>query len=328
FVVVISMDVRYVTRALEKVYEGVLIRSGEPSGLDYIEKIIQIPYRVRPVAEPAVSSFLWSQMSPEDPVTTDRPPAARTGGMDDRSGVQTEPGEPAGSRQPDRLQQGEESRTPTTGPYRTELRVLPTETKKFSSQDHALISACCAAFEVSPRTMKRLVNVFKLLKIIWYRQGLDDGPPEPVKKAMLALLVIAARYPEPMRQLLHATERRFMAAEAEAGRRVVEFLVERVHEHAPRALIARDWQEVETALRNPSLISQELTFEELHERHLHEVSSFSFIGESDPEREAALRRDFYRPAPSEATQTVSTAGANSMEGALTTQDPAGPGQPS
>jgi len=37
FVVIIAIDVRYVTRALEKEYKDVLVRSGEPSGLDYIE---------------------------------------------------------------------------------------------------------------------------------------------------------------------------------------------------------------------------------------------------------------------------------------------------
>src|ERR1041384_5499761 len=46
FVVVIAMDVRYITRALETQYRGILVRRGDPSGLDYIEKIIQIPYQV------------------------------------------------------------------------------------------------------------------------------------------------------------------------------------------------------------------------------------------------------------------------------------------
>ena len=44
FVLVIAVDLRFVTRALEKQYSQVLERDGEPSGLDYIEKIIQVPY--------------------------------------------------------------------------------------------------------------------------------------------------------------------------------------------------------------------------------------------------------------------------------------------
>ena len=49
FVVILGLDTRYVTRALEKEYKEILQHEGDPSGLDYIEKIIQIPYRVRPI---------------------------------------------------------------------------------------------------------------------------------------------------------------------------------------------------------------------------------------------------------------------------------------
>jgi hypothetical protein len=287
FVVVVAMDVRYVTRALEKVYQGVLIRGGEPSGLDYIEKIVQIPYRVRPVSAAAVGSFLRWQMSPlrGEPGVGGEPPPASIGGAE---------GPPEPQEQTE-LQEGEGSSTPIARPYQSELRVLPTETLEFYIEDHELISTCCVSFEVSPRTMKRLVNVFKLLKIIWYRQGLDKGPEREVKRAMLALLVIAARFPEPMRQLLYEMERVYVEPQPKSAKPVVEFLLDRCREHRDQALIPQDWGGVKAALSNPDLISQELTFEELHERHLHLVSTFSFIGENDPEREATLRRDLSRP---------------------------------
>jgi len=296
FVVVLAMDVRYITRALEKVYAGVLVRWGMPSGLDYIEKIIQIPYRVRPVSEPAVSSFLWSQMSPEKPVAgSESRLAAPPGAASATQPAVPEPGSPGEPPEKTKLKEGEESRTPSAHPYQSELRVLPTKTLQFSINDHELISACCASFEVSPRTMKRLVNVFKLLKIIWFRQGLDEGPETDVKKAMLALLVIAARFPEPMRQLLHTMERKYADPQSESATEIVPFLVEHCMKNRNNALVPQDWNEVEAALNNPALISQDLSFEQLHERHLHLVSTFSFIGESDPEREATLTRDLYRP---------------------------------
>jgi hypothetical protein len=289
FVVVIAMDVRYVTRALEKVYQDVLVRWGEPSGLDYIEKIIQIPYRVRPVSEAAVGSFLWSQMSPERP-DGESPPGAV--GAPPGAPTVEDPSQPSRPREFD---EGEQGGTPIARSNQSELRVLPNRTLRFSVNDHELISACCASFEVSPRTMKRLVNVFKLLKIIWYRQGLDDGPEPDVKQAMLALLVIAARFPEPMRQLLNEMERIYVGPGSSLAEPVVLHLLGRCQEHRGRALVPQDWDGVEAALGNPALISQELTFEALREEHLHLVSTFSFIGESDPEREATLRRDLSGP---------------------------------
>ncbi|WP_036947477.1 P-loop NTPase fold protein, partial [Pseudanabaena sp. PCC 6802] len=56
--VVLAIDERYIARALEKVYQGVLSRKGNPSGIDYIEKIIQIPYRVRPVMRNVLQGYL------------------------------------------------------------------------------------------------------------------------------------------------------------------------------------------------------------------------------------------------------------------------------
>ena len=61
FIVVLGIDDRYIARALEQVYEGVLKRGGKPSGLDYLEKIIQIPYRMRPIASSEIDSYLRSQ---------------------------------------------------------------------------------------------------------------------------------------------------------------------------------------------------------------------------------------------------------------------------
>lgn len=65
FVVVLAMDVRYVTRALEKAYAGILTRQGDSSGLDYIEKIIQIPYQVQPIDPNVVSGYIDSMMTVE-----------------------------------------------------------------------------------------------------------------------------------------------------------------------------------------------------------------------------------------------------------------------
>ncbi len=66
FIAVVAIDERYVTRALEKYYAGVLFHQGRPSGTDYLEKIIQIPYRIRPVAHSALANYLHQQMEVEE----------------------------------------------------------------------------------------------------------------------------------------------------------------------------------------------------------------------------------------------------------------------
>ena len=66
FVVVLAIDDRYIARALEKAYEGVLKRKGHPSGIDYLEKIIQIPYRTRPISGSKVEQYLKEHIEIEE----------------------------------------------------------------------------------------------------------------------------------------------------------------------------------------------------------------------------------------------------------------------
>ncbi len=66
FIVVLAIDDRYISRALEDVYKGVLKRRGKPSGIDYLEKIIQIPYRMRPISPINLKKYLQSQMTVEE----------------------------------------------------------------------------------------------------------------------------------------------------------------------------------------------------------------------------------------------------------------------
>ena len=76
FIVILGIDDRYIARALEQVYRGVLKRGGKPSGIDYLEKIIQIPYRMRPISPEVVESYLRSQLKlrpPAPPTTTPEP---------------------------------------------------------------------------------------------------------------------------------------------------------------------------------------------------------------------------------------------------------------
>ena len=286
FVVVIAMDVRYVTRALEAQYENVLVRNGEPSGLDYIEKIIQIPYRVRTVSKRAIPSFLRSQMEivePEEPATLDEqavPPPTTSVGENNTAD-----------------EQAKKARLSTSArSSRAESTDLPQEVIQFESKEYTAISAACSALAVSPRTMKRLVNVFKLLKIIWHRQGKGKGPSMDVKQAMLSILALCARYPEVLRKLLADMEAAYRAESSSGHQRLVEFMVERCKKGAEVALYPPDWHRVAEAIQRTQFFPENVTFSRLEEANLHLLSSFSFVGETDAEREATLQRGFYRNA--------------------------------
>jgi hypothetical protein len=188
FVVVLAMDVRYITRALEKIYKDILLRRGKPSGLDYIEKIIQLPYSIRPIDATHVERFLRGQMeiqpeadaNAEVPSTAQNPIAA--GGASASAGASTEEPKPVSS-----------------------------EVVTFTLEELGWLRSCCEALPLSPRAVKRVVNALKLLKIVWFRPNRHIRPELDVQQAFVALLALSAAYPDPMRAVFSTLSEQLQA---------------------------------------------------------------------------------------------------------------------
>jgi hypothetical protein len=300
FVIVIAIDVRYVTRALENEYKGVLVRSGEPSGLDYIEKIIQIPYRVRSVSEHGVGKFMRSQMEIREKVKP-----KKKDNIDEETGTENTDLETKNTAE-DQIKRARLAVSAQA--TRTDSITVSPKAIQFDPEEYAAITESCSALAVSPRTMKRLVNVFKLLKLIWYRQGLDDGPFIDIKKAMLAILALCSRYPEVLRKLLAEMEAFYRDSSNNLKQPLVAFLVKCCEEGAREALYPPDWERVADAIQDKKFFPQDLDFSRLEEANLHLLSSFSFVGETDSAREATLQRGFYQNPNSSAPDDKSDPG--------------------
>jgi hypothetical protein len=77
---------------------------------------------------------------------------------------------------------------------------------QFKQEDLADLTTCCQQISLTPRSIKRVVNVFKLMKIFWFRSdkqaGLADRDQKrPVKQAAICLLALSSAYPEVMREV-------------------------------------------------------------------------------------------------------------------------------
>jgi hypothetical protein len=258
FVVVMAMDVRYITKALEKAYEGVLDRRGAPSGLDYIEKIVQIPYRIRPISAEAMPGYLRSQMQLK---VEELEPAQSGGGL-----------EQAGPR------------SFVSAPGEATVRIdetIPQGVLAFDQHELELIRDAALAVGIGPRATKRLVNVMKLIKIIWYRGGEDEIPVD-IRRTVVFFLSLSARYAEIMRRVLLAMEETVADPDHAGNRkRLPNFLIQ----------IEKDWSGVEgrhsewtflrAAAKNPALLPQTMTLAQLGSRNIELIRSFSFVGEVD-----------------------------------------------
>lgn len=211
FVVVLGLDTRYATRALEKEYKEILQHDGDPSGMDYIEKIIQIPYRVRPIEASGLGSFLQDQMKPveaaperESPQTQVGP--SNVGGLPAQAQTaapsQETPPPAAGGAPGVPPPQATAMAVPVGQPggpdsKTGEFKELPPAVVRFTHEDFEDVQACCQQIRLTPRSVKRLVNVMKLLEVFWFRT-LGYDRERSVKRSVISLLTLAAAYPEVM----------------------------------------------------------------------------------------------------------------------------------
>lgn len=210
FVVVLGLDTRYIARALVKEYKEILQHDGDPSGLDYIEKIIQIPYRVRPISQSGVQKYLRGQMKikvVESPSDSTLQPSL----------TPSKPQEPQPNNQPIQTNPHVDPIDKDQEPNQADLDALeklssgsledielPPAVIEFAQEDLDDLNACCVQIALSPRSIKRIVNVFKLMKIFWFRSASstadDYDQKRVVKQAAMVLLALSSAYPEIMRE--------------------------------------------------------------------------------------------------------------------------------
>ncbi len=302
FVVILAIDDRYIARALEQVYAGVLKRRGKPSGIDYLEKIIQIPYRMRPISPDTVEKYFRSQLTIKEPNSDPEDQSRKAGNVyqavhdpstKPSSHSNSESGQPKSQSiqdtanleseklrlvidEVDHLSSAEDETiaqnltssakspeeslpspkpsepyakaavNPSTEPTElpkaseTEQKSNPSPAKRnealsdqpptpeevtyistiatvdaFDEEELKLLVDCCKYVDITPRTGKRLINIYKILQIIWKTRHKEKGhdlPDDPKKRIVMSFLALSGRYPDFMRSLFDEIDMRLEQA--------------------------------------------------------------------------------------------------------------------
>ncbi|WP_019501668.1 P-loop NTPase fold protein [Pseudanabaena sp. PCC 6802] len=263
FVVVLAIDERYIARALEKVYQGVLSRKGNPSGIDYIEKIIQIPYRVRPVMRNVLQGYLKFLMQISEDASHDS------------NDIFKEDKDPSDHKTTAEVTDPRLPSLPVLPP--DDIKPLPRKVLEFTKEEFDTVKQCCQQVELSPRTIKRLINVYKLFKIILFRssqlQSLQED--KDARTVIVSFLVLSGRYPSLMRGIFDNLE---LALEEDQSQNkaLIEYFPEERGFNGDTYL-SREWRR----LRHDAKIMGfgELRFQKLNVEIFNLVRSFCFIGD-------------------------------------------------
>lgn len=262
FIVVMGIDTRYVTRALEKVYTGILRPGGDPSGLDYVEKILTLSYRVKPVRGDAAAVFLGGlglEVAAEptqrggEPV---RAPTARA-----RLGLELA------------AEKGPEEPVGIIGQMALKPAVIT-----FAPEEYEAIERVCRSIQLTPRALKRIGNVMKLVRIFWHRTDTLHNPK--VVQTVTALLALSARYPQVMRDAFVEIDVRRQSAAGQGDtwhKMFEEFLG--THRALNQHLEAWGTQLMEDAKKT---IPETMTLAGVDARSLDLARSFSFVGDPTP----------------------------------------------
>jgi len=157
------------------------------------------------------------------------------------------------------------------------------------------IFACCRQINLTPRRVKRLINVLKLIKIFWFRKHSDELSRD-VKQTVIGLLALSACYPEIMREAFVELDTQFRAGFGTDSLKISKFfnrwkktldsqnpihnqLLERFHIDVKALLKVKIDQEEQP------LSFFDITLDRLSFSTFNLVRSFSFVGDPSYEME-------------------------------------------
>ncbi len=179
FVVVLAVDTRWLDQSLRIRYRQLLGETDTAAPSDYLEKIIQVPVQLPPLDEGLVRTMISGLTGQALLDTTAPEPEPQTG---------TEP-EPALETDQSQIGVAAEYARPARAP-------LPAEVLKIGPDEATALSAVASLVGSTPRTVKRFVNTYQLIKARSQDPAAfadADGSPAPAGIVALLLALLTSR---------------------------------------------------------------------------------------------------------------------------------------
>jgi Cdc6-like AAA superfamily ATPase len=251
FIVCIGIDARVITGAVEKHYQDLLGPAGI-SGYEYLDKIIQIPFRIPEPSEDDLEDFLAQQLRPGSPSRTQTPLGSP--GEPAQGQASTPPAAADGAAQPPEAERQSTFPAPRwfgvfggrRGPSVKEVpgrsasdapakAPAPGLEPRFSDDEVTAFRAMTPFLRSNPRHVKRMVNVYVVVRSLRARQR----PAEPLPAgALVRWLVTCGQWPYTCHHLLE----RFDEIDRDRTKRAqVQTLYEEFHDD-PLGELYRVWK--------------------------------------------------------------------------------------
>ncbi len=163
FFIFLAIDARVIVKAIEVHYGKMLTEAGI-SGYEFLDKVVQIPFRIPPAGPTAmkkyITSLLWQSEEARTEAENRRPGLAP---------VVAASVEPAPGPTP----------TPSSTP---EVLPEPIPEEPFDKGEQTAFESYAPFITANPRRMKRIVNVYRITRYLLNMQGESTVPRESVIK--------------------------------------------------------------------------------------------------------------------------------------------------
>ena len=214
FIVILGIDARIVTAAVQKHYEGLLGETGA-SGYEYLDKIVQIPFRI-PVPSPEeVETFLRLQLNvvPDATTTTTpaRTPKPEPAEAETEAASETPPptGVPAAPAYDENVPTADvpddATVIPPAPPATVPPRQISPEAVAFTGSELEAFEKLSPYLRPNPRHLKRLINVYRLVRALALSRGDEELLANPA--ALLRWLVMWSQWPATSQTMLSTFDR-------------------------------------------------------------------------------------------------------------------------
>jgi hypothetical protein len=162
FVVVVGVDIRWVSQALRQRYpEQLSGAAGVASPIDYLEKVFQIPFWLPPMDAKGAERLLAAAIGPSMTRADTEPVIAQARAM-------AEPGEQTEAARPAVTTGAAEVARQESMPHRViappAMQQVPVEALALTNGERHNLIALAATVGISPRRAKRFANLYRLLK--------------------------------------------------------------------------------------------------------------------------------------------------------------------
>jgi hypothetical protein len=222
FVVIVAVDTRWVSKALEQHYGSLIYaensdasQKGLASAGDYLEKIFQVPYWVRPMEDEASRAFLEARVSEvvEAPKPKGHDDSAHENDVPGGSGSSDEP--PPRSKEEEEEEQPEivndpkgDSAKSSPGSTKPEEPTAVIRSISLTPAEKSFMSLIATSVATTPRRSLRFLNVYRVIKA-----GLDGAAIDKLEnragyRALMVQLAIATSSPNLLKPWLKLLDER------------------------------------------------------------------------------------------------------------------------